>query len=114
MEGFSLITRATIEIAIKDFGTERDKAIWEGWSKEYPDTRTNPQQPDPHSKISIRVDVKETIIICLRRNYEYASQQTRSPLNTQDDIAYFTSKMSRLYAIGRRLSPTHLEWPTGY
>lgn len=114
MDGFSLNAKAMIDVSIEDFGTDRDKAIWEAWLKEFPDTRTNPQLPDPNGNVLIRIDVRETIIICLRRNYEHTRLKMRSPLNTHDEMALFSSNMSRLYAIARRLSRLRLEWPSDY
>jgi hypothetical protein len=112
METFSIVIRAVISIAIDDFGSEKDKILWDEWASKYPETKPVLVETIDYSNVPMEPDLRDAIILCLRRSFDHVHQQTRSPLNKMPDMSYFVSKMNRLYTIAAGLSPTRLEWPS--
>lgn len=111
MEIFTLRARAAIQIAVTEFGTEIEKETWDGWATANPQVREQASDPLDDEKGSIPRELRETILMCLRKRYEHLHQQGRSPYNTLDDFIEISNKMSHLYSIARRFNPILQEWP---
>lgn len=114
MEVFSVTTRATIEIAVNDFGTDIDKTIYHEWASDNPQVRKHTEEPIDDGKGPMLSVVRETIIDCLRRRYDHLRLLSRSPTTTANDMAEISIIMSRLYGVARRLNPGRIEWPSSF
>lgn len=112
MQIFPSRTRVSIDIAIKDFGTEGDKEIWQKWSVEHPEIRLNAGDPMDDGTGPMIEEVRQLIIVCLRRRYDHLRHQSRSPWTTPEDMVGLSNLMSHLYGVARSLSPAQLEWPS--
>lgn len=114
MEVFSIRTRAAIEISVNDFGTDIDKTIYYEWAQANPQTRSLTSEPADDGKGPMPDILRETIIGCLRRRYEFLRQQSHSPLITQNEITEIAARMGHLYRIARWLSPGLSGWPSRF
>jgi hypothetical protein len=73
---------ATIDIAVREFGSKKEKQIW------------NERQTYIYD--GMKEDIYETIINCLQKRYNFLEKLIKSPLNTQDDIAEFKIIMNNI------------------
>lgn len=112
MQVFPVRTRASIDIAIADFGTQSDKEVWREWSVEHPEIRQIAADPMDDGAGPMVEEVRQLIISCLRRRYDHLRQQSRSPWTTPNDMVGLSNIMSHVYSVARSLSPAKLEWPS--
>ncbi len=110
MQIFSFRSRTIIDISVGDFGTDTDKHIWQEWCssnqvkpRQYKDLVDDGSGPMP-------VNLRETILTCLQKRYEFLRSSIRSPIITRDEVVDIDGRMSSIYSLARWINSGNLNW----
>lgn len=113
MKIFALRARAFIDISVREFGTDEQKAAWLAWSIAHPRVRNTHDDPDDDGTGPMSEMIRSLMIDTLHKRYDHLMKQTRSPLISRNEAVCLNNEASTGYAIACSISGSNPGWAIG-